>query len=124
MRQFSRYIVVGVLNTVWGYLVIFACMYLLRWSPEASNVLGYAIGLVTSYALNRTYTFRSRDAKAPEFARFIGIFAIAFCANFFVLALLTRVLCVHAGVSQILAGAVYVAVSYLLSRSLVFRPNS
>jgi len=124
MRQFSRYLIVGFVNTVWSYVVIFSLMYLLRWSPEASNVMGYAIGLLTSYALNRTYTFGSRGAKAPEFVRFIGIFAVAFCANFATLTLLVRVLGVHAALGQLLAGAVYVATSYLLNRSFVFRRGS
>ncbi len=121
MKQFSRYLVVGFLNTAWGYLLIFSFMYLLGWSPEASNVMGYAIGLVTSYALNRHYTFRSRDTPAPEFARFLGTFAVAFAANFATLAFLVRILEVHAGASQVLAGGVYVATSYLLSRHYVFR---
>jgi putative flippase GtrA len=120
MRQFSRYVAVGILNTAWGYVIIFACMYLLGWSPEASNVAGYAVGLVTSYALNRTYTFRSRASKAPEFARFVTIFAIAYLANLAVLALLVRVAGFHAGASQIVAGVVYVGTSYLLNRRFTF----
>jgi putative flippase GtrA len=121
MRQFSRYLVVGVLNTAWGYLIIFGFMYVLDWSPEASNVMGYAIGLVTSYVLNRRYTFNSRDTTLPEFVRFLGTFAVAFSANFISLAFLVRVLDVHAAISQVLAGVVYVGTSYLLSRHYVFR---
>lgn len=121
MTQFSRYLVVGVLNTAWGYLLIFSFMYLLRWSPEASNVAGYAVGLLTSYALNRHYTFRSRNTTAPEFARFLGTFGVAFAANFAALTLLVRAFGVHAGVSQLAAGVVYVATSYLLSRHYVFK---
>lgn len=121
MRQFSTYLVVGLLNTAWGYALIFGFMYGLGWSPEASNVAGYAIGLVTSYLLNRTFTFRSRDTKLPEFARFLAIFAVAYLANLAALALLVRVAGVHAGLSQVLAGVVYVTLSYLLNRSLVFR---
>lgn len=121
MKQFGRYLVVGVFNTVWGYVLIFACMYLLHWSPEASNVTGYAIGLLTSYVLNRRYTFRSRDSTMLEFPRFLGTFFFAFAANFATLAVLVRVLEFHAGISQILAGAVYVGASYALSRYFVFR---
>jgi putative flippase GtrA len=124
MRQFSRYVVVGVLNTLWGYLLIFGFMYGLGWSPQASNVMGYAIGLVTSYALNRRFTFRSDDTTLPEFARFLGTFFIAFAANFATLTVLVEGLKAHAGVSQVLAGIVYVATSYLLSRYFVFRGAS
>jgi putative flippase GtrA len=121
MKQFSRYLVVGALNTAWGYLLIFTFMYGLDWSPEASNVMGYAIGLLTSYAMNRHYTFRSRNTTAPEFVRFLATFGVAFAANFATLALLVRAFGVHAGLSQIIAGVVYVATSYLLNRRFVFR---
>jgi putative flippase GtrA len=121
VSQFYRYLVVGALNTAWGYLLIFAFMYGAGWSPESSNVMGYAIGLVTSYALNRRFTFRSRNTAAPEFVRFLATFAAAFAANFVVLMLLVRVLGVHEAMAQLLAGVVYVATSYLLSRSYVFR---
>ena len=112
----------GVLNTACGYTVIFGCMYALGLSPRISNVLGYAVGLATSYALNRVYTFRSRNAKGPEMLRFAAIFAIAFAANFFALTLLLQVSRLPAGVSQVVAGAVYVVASYLMSRRFVFAP--
>jgi len=121
VKQLSRYLVVGALNTAWGYLLIFGFMYGLGWSPEASNVMGYAIGLVTSYLLNRTFTFRSRNTTLPEFGRFLWTFAVAFAANFATLAFLVRGLELHAGLSQIIAGVVYVVTSYLLSRNYVFR---
>lgn len=121
MKQFSRYLAVGLLNTAWGYLLIFGFMYIAGWSPEASNVMGYAIGLVTSYGLNRRFTFNSRDTTGPEFARFLATFALAFAANFAILMLLVRVLGVHAAASQVVAGVVYVGASYLLNRHFVFR---
>lgn len=121
MRLLSRYVVVGAVNTAWGYLLIFAFMYVAGWSPEASNVMGYAIGLVTSFVLNRRFTFESSGPRAREFARFLATFAIAFLANFMVLALMVRVLGMHAAVSQVVAGVVYVATSFLLSKHYVFR---
>ena len=121
MTRFARYLLVGGLNTLWGYALIFGFMWGLGWSPEASNVAGYAIGLVTSYVLNRIFTFRSTAPKAGEFSRFVAIFLIAYLANLAVLAFLVRVAGVHAGVSQVVAGAVYVVGSYLLNRSFTFR---
>ena len=121
MTRFARYVVVGVANTLWGYALIFAFMDGLGWSPEASNMMGYAIGLVTSYLLNRVFTFRSRAPKAGEFGRFVVIFLVAYLANLAVLAFLVRVAGLNAGVSQVLAGVVYVAGSYLLNRSFTFR---
>lgn len=121
MRQFLRFLTVGVINTVLGYCIIFACMYLAGLSAEVSNVIGYAVGLITSYLLNRNYTFRSKQRHHGEIVRFIAVFAIAYAANFIALIVLIRELGVHEGASQILAGAVYVLTSYAMNKFYVFR---
>lgn len=121
MSEFARFILVGLLNTAWGYLIIFGFMYVLAWSPEASNAAGYGIGLVTSYLLNRIYTFRSKNRKRYEFGRFLFVFAVAFAANMATLYTMVRWLVWNPYYSQILAGGIYVITSYLLNRAFVFK---
>ncbi|WP_076998639.1 GtrA family protein [Variovorax sp. KK3] len=121
MSQFLRFLTVGVFNTVFGYCIIFACMYLAGLSAEVSNVIGYAVGLTTSYLLNRNFTFRSKQSRRGEVVRFVIVFAIAYMANFLALLLLIRQIGVHEGLSQILAGAVYVLASYAMNKLYVFR---
>jgi putative flippase GtrA len=121
MSQFLRFLAVGVFNTAFGYCIIFACMYLAGLSAEVSNVIGYAVGLFTSYLLNRNFTFRSKRRHRGEIARFVVVFAIAYGANFIALIVLIRYLNVHEGLSQILAGVVYVAASYAMNKFYVFK---
>jgi putative flippase GtrA len=123
MKQFSRFLVVGVFNTFLGYCVIFACMYWARMSPEASNVTGYAIGLVASYLLNKNYTFNSRRRQGSEIIRFLVVFIIAYASNLAALSILIHRVGVHEGISQILAGIIYVIASYLMNKHYVFRTN-
>lgn len=123
MRQFARFLTVGVFNTVLGYCIIFACMYLAGLSAEVSNVIGYGVGLVISYLLNRSYTFRSKQARTGEIARFVLVFAIAYGANLLALLVLIRQFGVHAGLSQLLAGGVYVVASYAMNKLYVFRDS-
>jgi putative flippase GtrA len=122
MSQFFRFLLVGVANTALGYLVIFGCMYLAGLSPEFSNLIGYAFGLIVSYLLNRNYTFKSLQSRRTEFVRFVLVFLIAYAANFLILVALVRWWDMHAGLSQILAGVIYVCTSYLLNNNYVFRP--
>lgn len=116
-----RFATVGVLNTLLGYAVIFLCMYVLGLGAVTSNVAGYAVGLLVSFVLNRTFTFRSTSAALPEALRFLVIFVLAYLANLGVLVVLTRQLHVHEGLSQVLAGAVYFMLSFALSRYYVFK---
>lgn len=120
MNYFSKYIIVGAINSLTGYLVIFSLMYLMKCSPEISNLMGYGVGLLFSYYLNRNYTFKSTKIKYKEFLRFFIVFIIAYGANFLILVLLTYQFKIYSGLSQILAGIVYICVSFFLNRYYVF----
>lgn len=121
--QFSRFLLVGVLNSLLGYLIIFGCMYVLKISPEVSNLIGYSVGLALSFVLNRTFTFRSSGKQSGELIRFLAVFTVAYGANLAVLYLLVRILLIHAGISQVIAGVVYVIFTYFMNKSFVFRQS-
>lgn len=119
-----RFATVGVVNTLIGYAVIFLCMYGLGLGPVTSNVLGYAVGLVVSFVLNRTYTFRSRVAAGPQALRFAVFFGLAYLLNLGILLWLTREVGVASGIAQLAGGVAYFVVFFLLSRYFVFAPSS
>lgn len=124
MKQFSRFLVVGVFNTLLGYCVIFAFMYWAKMTPEFSNIAGYAVGLATSYILNRNYTFNSKQSQRGEIIRFLSVFFVAYAANFATLLVLIHNIGLHEAVSQIVAGLVYVVASYLMNKHYVFKQTA
>ncbi|GJH20534.1 GtrA family protein [Caballeronia novacaledonica] len=124
VRQFIRFVLVGLFNTGFGYGIIFLCMYLFGLSPELSNILGYGISVGVSYLLHRRITFRSQQAHTREVVRFLVVFAFAYAANLVFLIVLVRWLGVDKGISQLLAGVVYVAASYLMNKFFVFQSLS
>jgi putative flippase GtrA len=120
MKQLMRFAAVGVLNTVLGYAVIFACMYLAGLGAVTSNVIGYLVGLIVSYVMNRTFTFRSVAPASREMIRFVSIFLLAYLANLAVLVLSIDHFGVHEGVAQIGAGVVYFGLSFIMNKYYVF----
>jgi putative flippase GtrA len=120
MVQIVKYLVVGVINTLFGYSIIFGCMYLLGIEPAASNMIGYGIGLVVSFLMHRHVTFASKGDQRQEFVRFLAVFAIAYLLNLGVLLALVYWLHVGKGISQVAAGTAYVAASYLMQKFYVF----
>lgn len=118
---FSKFIIVGLLNTFVGYFVIFSAMYLIKFSPELSNALGYAFGLGFSYFLHRNFTFKSTLAINKEFLRFLTVFCVSYAANFIVLLVLIYSYKVNFALSQILAGGAYISTSFLMNKHYVFR---
>ncbi|MGH8061489.1 MAG: GtrA family protein [Pseudoxanthomonas sp.] len=121
MGQLFRYILVGLFNTALGFAVIFSCMYLLKMSPAASNIAGYLFGFVVSYFLNKFFTFKTPTRSRSEALRFLVVFIAAYLANFGMLLLCIDVLHMHAAVSQVVAGAIYVGASFFLNKHYVFK---
>ena len=121
MIQFIKYVVVGVINTFIGYGIIFACMFWLGIGPVVSNMIGYAIGLVISYVLHRNVTFQSTQGRRSEALRFVAVFGVAYSLNLLMLMLLIDRLHWHKGWAQVVAGVVYVGVSFLMQKLYVFR---
>ena len=62
-------------------------------------------------------------ASETRVERFLVVFCIAYAANFVALLFFIRVIFVNPGISQILAGGVYIFASYLLNKYYVFRPS-
>lgn len=124
MRQFARYLLVGLLNTGLGYAIIFSCMYLLSLGPVISNAIGYGVGMMISYALNRDFTFKRQVKGRFTAARFVLVSLLAYSANLGMLLVLIGEAKMHEGVAQVLAGIVYVVTSFLVNKFYVFRvPN-
>jgi len=120
MTPFVRFLIVGAANTGWGYLLIFSFMYFLGWAPELSNAAGYAIAFGTAFLFHRGYTFQSDGHLAGEFGRYCAVFAVAFAVNLAALYAMVRILDWNPYVGQVVAGAVYVGISFSLNRRLVF----
>lgn len=116
-----KFLTVGVVNTIIGYCIIFTSMYVMRFSPAISNLLGYSFGFLTSYVLNRNFTFKSNLAKNKEFVRFFIVFCISYAANFAALLILIYSCKIDYALSQLLAGGIYIGTSYYLNKHYVFR---
>ncbi len=53
-----RFGVVGVVNTAIDFSAFAALYHLLHWPLLAANAAGFALAVVNSYAMNKTWTFR------------------------------------------------------------------
>jgi putative flippase GtrA len=62
VRQFGKYLVVGVSNTVVAFVsyAILISMHMLYWPAGA---LAYGLGAVNGYILNRIWTFSAPDSR-------------------------------------------------------------
>ena len=121
LRQAASFGAVGVINTLVGYAVIYACMLGLGMSPLSSNVAGYALGLCCSFLLNRRLTFRSQGRAHREALRFLLAFAVAYACNVAVLLASIELIGIDPVWAQLVAGVAYTGVFFVLSKLYVFR---
>lgn len=118
-KVFYRYLIVGVINTIIGYGIIFSLMYI-GVSPEISNIIGYAIGICVSYVLNKIYTFKSKTHPKREFPKFVISLLLAYVLNFFTLLICIRMIHINAYMSQIISGIVYTLSSFVFAKYFAF----
>lgn len=76
-----RYLLVGIANTLVGLSTIYFAMYILQLGVVSANAFGYSIGILLSFALNKTWTFSNGDHVVASFLRYILVLAVAYWAN-------------------------------------------
>ena len=67
----SRFIVVGVANTVIGTSVMFIAYNLFGFGYWVSSALNYIVGSIFSYFANKYFTFKSEKKSWNEIVRFV-----------------------------------------------------
>lgn len=121
--QRARFILVGVLNTGFGYGV-FALLVLTAggWLHYLLILLvAHVVGVLEAFVLHRRLTFRVHGRVLGDLVRFWSVYLVALAANMVLLPLLVEV----GGVPVLLAQAVVLLLtalgSYVAHRSFSFR---
>ena len=84
--ELIKYLAVGFINTCVGYSTILTCQIFLNLNPQLSNIIGYLLGIICSFILNKRYVFRSRgDKKISQFSKFLLGFLLAYIINLYTL---------------------------------------
>ena len=55
-----KFSLVGILNTLVGFLSFHLFFYLFGWDYRFSNVLSYILGVINSFFFNKFWTFKSK----------------------------------------------------------------
>jgi len=120
IRMFLKYLLVGIINTIVGYVIIFSLMFVAV-PPEISNIIGYIMGVIVCYTLNKVYTFQSKDHPKREFPKFVLSLLTSYGLNFLTLILCIHIFKVNPYISQIISGAVYTISGFVFLKYFAFR---
>jgi putative flippase GtrA len=120
-HTFLKYCLIGVVNTVSCFSVVYVLLDIFGVDYLLSNMAGYATGLLVSFILNKYRNFRSSGHLGKEFFLFSLSFGVAYAANLAALVFAVEMLRIDAFLSQILSGAFYTVIFYILMKHFVFQ---
>jgi putative flippase GtrA len=125
LQRAARYGLVGVLNGVVSLSLIGVLDLGLHVQPGIANAAGYAVGVVLSFTLARTFVFRSDGRVGKTGPRYLAVAAAGFVMNQIMLRLMLGV--VGPGVwrhtaAQLSGIATYTVFVFLACQVWVFRP--
>jgi putative flippase GtrA len=125
LAQGVRFGAVGLVNTFAGLLVIYSLKYLAGTPDVKANAIGYAVGMLVSFSLNRNWTFAHRGAPSRSVIRFLMTMAIGYAMNLLVVLVSLRALGLNAYIAQVLGMPAFTMTSFLLCKYWVFKaePN-
>jgi putative flippase GtrA len=114
---FLRFLVVGGINTVFGYSV-FALFILIGLHYALAALLATICGILFNFKTTGTLIFKNKDNRL--IFRFFGVYLITYLSTIGLLKIFNMF-----GVSNLMAGAIIVLpmgiVSFLLMKKLVFK---
>lgn len=116
--QFFTYNIIGIVNTIAGFSIIFLLMFI-GLNAIPSNLIGYAIGAVLSYHLNKKYTFKSTENSKTQAMKFFSVLLLSYLLNLLTLKWLLDFF--NPYLAQLCSAIVYTLSAFLLAKFMVFR---
>ncbi|MEI7994638.1 MAG: glycosyltransferase [Methylococcaceae bacterium] len=116
-----QYLIVGVANTLVGLGTIYFAMYFLQLNIMHANAIGYSIGILLSFALNKAWTFNSSDHVIYSFLRYLLVLAVAYMANLATVLFSNSHFDLNPYIAQALGIIPYTAIGFIGSRYFAFR---
>jgi putative flippase GtrA len=121
LHQLIAFGFVGILNTALGFGAIAVLTLVFRVDPFLANACGYVLGLINSFFMNRTVTFRKAPGDGFAALRFLIAFLLAYAANLTALSVLLWTSWLPPLAAQAAAMVFYTINFFVLSKWFVFR---
>lgn len=77
-KTMLKFILVGIVNTLFGTAVMFVAYNVCHWSYWVSSALNYILGSILSFFLNKNFTFGQKGINWKMVGRFVVNIAICY----------------------------------------------
>ncbi len=121
MKNFFKYILAGIINTIITYFTSIILVEIFNLYLILSNLIGFLFGIFVSFYLNRNFVFKSKKSKIrKQLLKFIFAFLISYLINLTFLIICSYVFLTNYYISQIIAMSTYSLSFYYLSSKYIF----
>lgn len=124
MKRFLTYTAAGAIGTLAHYLVLALGVEVAGIGVPVSTTLGFFVGAVVNYQLNRRVTFRASQPAPYAFARFLLIAIAGMILNLVVVMAILAFIPVHYFIAQLVATALVLLFGYTANAIWTFRDLS
>ncbi|MGA8170892.1 MAG: GtrA family protein [Methylocystis sp.] len=118
--QLSKYALVGVAASLAHYSMLIGLVELGAWRPVPATLVGYVVGGVVSYRLNRRHTFGADRPHAEASWRFALVALLGFCLTYALMSLFVNRLGAPYPPAQIVTTVMVMFVSFFINRLWTF----
>lgn len=96
-RSFVRFVLVGVINTLFGTAIMFSAYNLLGLSYWISSALNYILASILSFFLNKHFTFQNKEKGLGVAVRFVINILVCYLLAYGIAKPLVRMILTSAG---------------------------
>jgi len=113
-QQFSRYTLIGIVNTL-IHMIVFGSFYTLGFSQAIANLSGFAVASAFSFIVNSKYTFQT-DLNIKRYL----VFLIGMASISYLVGALADDNNIHPIITLVLFSAISLILGFIWSKWVVF----
>ena len=122
MKTTTRYLLVGIWNSVFGVgIFLILSLSLPELSDSLILLIAYLVSIVQAHFMQRKFVWSSTERYFQELVRFSGAYISQFVANLVLLQIFVRFIGLNRSVSQVIIVLILTVVMFFVNKKGVFR---
>ena len=122
MKTTTRYLLVGIWNSVFGVgIFLILSLSLPKLSDSLILLISYLVSIVQAHFMQRKFVWSSTERYFQELVRFSGAYISQFVANLILLQIFVRFIGLNRSVSQVIIVLILTVVMFFVNKNGVFR---
>ena len=122
MKTTTRYLLVGIWNSVFGVgIFLILSLSLPELSDSLILLISYLVSIVQAHFMQRKFVWSSTEKYFQELVRFSGAYISQFVANLILLQIFVRFIGLNRSASQVIIVLILTIVMFFVNKNGVFR---